>query len=348
MQGLEGAVMDIEEYEGQLYFGTLSGVYRYNQFAKVDHRKFEIVYHADNTPTLIPTEDGLLLGGSRGLALLENGQAHRIGGGDRRFITAIDGESALTMNARGLERIKEGALHERLLGSRTAQVSSITISANGDLWASLIDQSVMRVFANADYRDFKYYGPESGLVGEDYRFLRAGDRLIAYAQGGDLLGYDESSDRFAPLDGWASIPSDDFLSSFQIMIQDDDDVIWVNQDAMSGELSPLPAGDYFRGLKNLAGGSDFRATAFFIDSKGFIWIANSSGVVKTRLDFEPPKIRDIETRITGIFDLDRNESIYERSYRGGSEPLKIPFSRRSLRFEFALLNFETPFKIGIR
>ncbi len=346
-EGLEGAVMDIEEAGGEIYFGTHLGVYRFVEKPAKGEPHFENINHVIPTPRLLAFDEGLLLGSQRGLSYYENGEISFRQRGNRYLVTRskVRPNTVFVVNSSGLQAFtrKNGQwMSQNMEFPGIAFGDSMVQDGEGSIWAGLADGSIMRIFVEADgFRD-KTYTEEVGLSEAGNRPFELDGEVVVLTTEGEILGFDEESRRFRKLPGWRAFASEPFLSSFEVAIQDAEGTIWVNEDEMSGVLKPQPSGDYYKGLKHLAKGAEHRATAHFVDSRGYLWVANKSGVIRTRPNHKTANSQYIDTRITRISNLEDRSGLFEGLGRRMGSDLRIPYSDRSLKIEYALRNFETP------
>ena len=348
-QGLEGAVMDMAESGGELYFATQSGVYRFTENPVEGESNFVNINTMDFVSNLLEVDGDLFLGSSVSLSVVSNGVVKRLTVGDHRLLSRsiVDPNVVLSVNERGLHStVKENgewAYDEILAEERTEPTRSMIQDKHGDLWIGFNNGTILRVKSEKNEYERTLFGRMNGLSKSENRVFELNGEVLVVTDAGGLLAFDPDRNRFEPKQGWKLYSGSRFLETFKVTIGDPDLNIWVNQDAASGTLKPAPPGSYFKGLRNLANGSSHLATAHYADSKGYLWVANDSGVIRTRPSFEPPIVRSIDTKITRMFELDTANLVYGSEDDVLESGLMIPYSNGALRFEYALRNFETPF-----
>ncbi len=347
-QGLEGAVIDIDEIDGEIYFGTHQGVYRFVEYPKNGDLNFQLLKDIESTSALLEVDEGLIMGSHVGIRIrLEDDVRILYEGLCRTLIRSkVDRNIIVAGNSDGLHYLKrengvwryQGAYQ----GGEGIVARSIVQEKSGCLWLELENGSIAKVDTSSTPIKVTNYSAEHGLVSDRNTPLELDGEVIICTAPGSLWALDESGNHFRELEDWTNLSESEFLSSFQVMIIDPGENIWINANGVNGSLAVMPPGKYYKGQKNLARGSQHKGAAFHIDSRGYLWIGNESGVIRTRPISDPPKIRAIETRITRIADIDNGKDVRNEGFGEKEGRLEIPFNNRSLRFEYALLNFESP------
>jgi len=347
-QGLEGGVTDIEEFKGGLYFATEMGIYAYRQDDGPTGRNFELLGSQGAASMFARTDMGLLVGGSGGIRMI--GMDGSLGTyssepaplllpcsttHDRVYIGSRNGLSYVDVQG---DRLRFSG---SLSSSESLNLQSMVGGPNGTIVAQLTNGSVAWIEIDGDRLSTRFIGLEQGLPNEPSRLLKRAEDVLVLAESQRLFRLVFPELRVEELVDWESISRESFLSSFQVLLKDDKDDLWVNSDRFSGELEPLPSGDYFKGLKNLARGSEHRASAFHLDRGDRLWIANGFGVARTVQTQEPPVVRDLDTRVTSIVDIQTGLPIDLSQFASDDGVVELPYSKRSLRFEYALKDFET-------
>lgn len=347
--GLEGSVRQIAKSHGSLYFATQLGVYEYASHPPDGGPPFRLAGDLTPATSLLATGKDLLVAGPDGIRSID--PQHRIAvvsdlHTERLIQSNEDPQRVYALTEQGLAELQLDGDRWTVAGFPTAEntrsIQAIEQDAAGDLWLLRRDGSLLRMGPRSNSYPISTYDLPSSETEGAVQLLEIDGRIVARSDSGQLFEYAPAADRFQPLPGWNSLAENTFFASFTTLIADPGDNLWVNQDSVSGSLVPLPPGEYFKGLKNLARGSSHKATALFIEEDDQLWVANGFGVVRTRLSFDPPPIREVDTRITSIRDIATAEDLFAISPRDPGKPAEIEYARRSLRFEYSLENFETP------
>ncbi|MDQ8182064.1 response regulator [Pelagicoccus sp. SDUM812005] len=343
--GLEGAPIQIEKHQGSTYFGTQSGLYQYHSNSANISNTFELVGSIERIHQLLPVPDGLIVAGKAGIRLVKSKRSAPLSATptQRLIPSQSDPERIYTLSQSHLwllQKANKGSfLHAPITELQTLRFTTLEQDKFDNLWFIDDQRRVGRIETSDPAYPVHYYT----TVEQETRLLIVGAEVVLLNSQNTFKAFDSETKTFQPKDDWDLLSDSAFLSSFTTLVADSDYNLWVNKDAVSGTLAPLPPGEYFKGLKNLAHGSHYKATTFAVDEQE-LWIANPSGAILTNISYDPPEIREVDTRITNILNLDTGSKIVADAKRNANadSPLKLPYQSRSLRFEFTLENYETP------
>ncbi|MDQ8186819.1 response regulator [Pelagicoccus sp. SDUM812002] len=343
--GIEGSVQQIVESNGVIFFSTPIGIYQYIQNEDTTPFAFKLLTELPSSNYLLPTHNGMLIAGKSGIYFMDEfRQLTEINSiATKRIIQSRQNpetfialsENSLTTIQKNKEGWNSSFLSKPALSSGYL---SIELDEDNNIW--LLDSlgSIKRIVFNDTIESIQSYDINKKIS----RLFERNGKIIVRSEKDSFFTFEKSSNSFKSLTDWNNIHGDEFFSTFETLISDPDYNLIVGQDTVSGTLTDLPPGDYAKGLKNLARGSNHRAQAFLVEDAGYIWVANSFGVVRTPLSHDPPEIKEFHTRITRILDISTGDPINKSSLKNGKSQASIPHSQNSLRFEYALENFETP------
>ena len=346
LHGVNEPVQQILEFDEQLYFVTRSGLHRFEESSG------SIVLCSESLvePVAARVEGGLLIASSRELLLFDGQRSRSLAVGAFHCVEAIegDGSSALVAGENGLQvwsrRSGEWAQVASCEAFEGRGIASIAQLPSGMVWVEL-DGGGVGVAVGMGRRPWDgrvFEAGAEGLPASRARPYALGEQVVFVSEDNKLWNYKEDVGRFE-LDSLRALVTDDvFLTSFKVMIVDQDDNYWVNASVRGGSLALLPAGDYFKGLKTLAAGGRYHANAFHLREDGSLWLSNDDGIVLSRVSMKPPNIRTFETKIVGVEDIETGELLYAGEGGAGLVQLSLPYSRRSLRFLYTLHDYETP------
>lgn len=338
--GIEGSVLQIVKSNDSILFNTSNGVYEY-----IDEQPSVFKPLEDFPPTdhILPTPNGLLIAGYTGIHFYDyNRKLTQIAStATKRIIRskvdpdtfyALAEQSILEVHVKNgnLLRIENIPLETRSL--------SMEIDSENQLWVLDNSESITRINLDGTaYESFKY-----SSIGQPAQLLESDGQIILQTTDKRLFRFEPNTNAFLHLENWDTLQHNEFFAGFETLIADPDFNLLVGQDAVTGMLTKLPPGDYSKGLKTLARGSDHRATAFLIEDDKDLWIANNFGVVKTQLSFDPPEVREVDTRITRVIGIHSENPISYKLIHNSNTVKNLFHDQNSLRFEYTLQNFETP------
>ena len=345
--GLEGSTLTIVEHNGEIFLGTDLGVYRFNENPTEENRYFEILEGVSESPSLVSVDEGLLIGGIHSIRLLrDDGKMDFIHPGERHLIirNKIDQDHIWVGNTGGLQymiREAEGWEYKGFYDKDRLNLLSLAQEDSGTLWVETDSGRIARYTMNEGQLEAEIYLPGQHFPDRRYVPLIVEGKAI-FASDQDVLAFNETADKFENLTGWKSLPNDEPNASFRFKISDPRGNIWVTRNTRSGELVRFIEGDYHRGLVNLARGSSREVVAHLLDSNGLLWLATSSGVVRTKPNASHKRVENINTLLTGIIDLNTGENLLGSNWSAEGASLSLPYAKRSLKFEFALQNYDSP------
>lgn len=346
--GLEGSVIDMEEHRGHVYFGTAVGTYRFINNSQSTDLNFEMIDRSANASSLISTENGLIVGNDNGIFIAKEGALKWITHTPSPILlrSVKDRNRIFSASANGLqtiERIDNAWVFKTSLPHlEKLDITYMIQSVEGWLYCELNTGEIVRIELENPNKKIHPLTITDGIPKGGNSLLGLSGKIIILDESGYIHKHNEETLKFEAQENWENLSNSDFLSSFELMLIDPDSNIWINTNSKNRELSSLPPGDYYKGLKNLANGSDYKATALLNDNSGYLWVASNAGVVRTKPIFDPPVIRSIETHIESIKSLSTKETFYRGKTETSNKHLHIPYESRSLRFEYTLLNFESP------
>lgn len=342
--GLEGAPRQIAQQGQHTYIGTQVGLYRYDATPTQTSRHFLLLGNLGEIHDLLQTPAGLLVASDKGVALFKEDASRRSLSEkrvSRLFPDKNNPHQAYAVSEQDLLLIKYPE-HGKTQVSKATELSlsgtqSIEQDNQGNIWYLTSEQQVRRIStSDSQHPNFDYTSVPPGtkiFILEGSVSLQLPDETFK--------SFDTEANEFIEQPFWSVLPDDSFLSSFKVLISDDDDNLWVNRDTTSGVLRPLPPGDYYKGLKSLARGGEYKATATLINEDE-LWIANRSGIILTQQSFDPPSIREVNTKLFRLIDINSGQTLLSTNFESNTAKFIFPNKNRSLRFEFALENYETP------
>ncbi len=345
--GLEGSVYTIVEHNGDVFFGTDLGVYRFNDSPSEDNQHFEILEGVSKSPSLVSLEEGLIIGSVHSIRLLKNDSSMDfIYPGERHLIRAnkTNPDHLWVGNTGGLQSMtRENGkwTYQGFYERDRDNLLSMVQEDSGSLWVETDAGNILEHQLINDQLSRNSY-----LPGEDFPDKRYVPVIVEgsalFVSDKDVLQFDREKKEFRQREDWKILPPKGFEPNFRIMLEDPEENVWVTRNATDGELVPLPKGGYYDGMENLAKSSSFTIEAHLVDSKGNLWLANPAGVVKAQPASHVLRDNNLITRITAITDLDTGENLFDAYNLNGDTVLNLPYHKRSLRFEFALQNYDSP------
>lgn len=346
--GLNDPVTQIEELDGELIFATVGGVYRFRDQRK---RRLAPVVEVAYEPSLASVRDGLMVACSERLELIEAGGTSRIleygyyrcveSFSDNPDVALAGRRNGIEIWIRDSEGWKKKGFCEELSGEA---VVSIARTSDGEVWVALEGGDVAklgelhRLTLSAEV----FKSGTVGLPSGGARPLAIRGEMVFLTSNEQLLRWDKGAREFVLARGFELLTRDLFLSSFKVMVSDEDGSFWVNASLGSGTLAPLPPGDYFKGLRSLALGTPHHANTFHQASDGALWVGSDAGIVRSLVSMKPPLIRTFDTKIVSIYDLETGESLSGDLEVSENGVFDLPYSKRSLRFVYSLNDYETP------
>ncbi len=342
--GLEGAINRIIKKGDDYFFGSQVGLYRFSPQATQESKRFHLVSRLGRINDIALVGEHLLVACPDGLHYVnEKLRTYMIHPSptQRIFHDESIPNNILTINDTGISELEYTENRWKLSGANSISQGErpIAIERNesGETWMINKDLELSKTI----HEPKLYQKTNYNTVTNGTRLIVANDDIILLAPDSTFTIFDRKEDRFVPAPDWTLLTDSIFHSSFETFISDPEDNLWVNRDNYSGILEPLPPGGYFKGLKNLAKGESYKASAFYRDGNT-LWVANTSGVIRSSVSYDPPEIREVDTRITSIYDLSKRSRILQEPTHPSNAPVKLNYAHRSLRFDFTLENYETP------
>lgn len=346
-QGLIGMVAAVTRYEGELYVGTDVGLMRWER-SKPTGSHFAEILGGTIVRTLVPTQEGLLIGAIHGPMLYRDGAIRSLGRLDAGYLYRFPSDPGRTYcaGARGLFTLvldDDGwRMGERILEDDSALFGCVG-DTRGNLWATTGVGSVMRVTPNASAGyEIRRYGAADGFSSDGWVTPLIRDEEVFVSTGGRILSYDAASDTFVPREGYTYFPGEaPFV--FPHVLADPDGQVWVTFHPSTPILHPRPEGDYANALQYLSGTIDQRTVDVHQDIDGATFFALQEGLVRYDPSIPPPPEPRITTLVSALDVLGPEETRPLIARPGTKFPAFSLTSRdRSLRFEFALPHYQNP------
>lgn len=276
--GLYSSVESIVEWNGNLYVGTDSGIYRdVPAQGNAEATRFELV----SAPTvlcrsLLATEHGVLAGNDSGLELWD---------GDRWTHIADEREAYLYASPETVGHIYLGGIDSlqiwettptgfsRLESIPTERVDGLVEDTSGFLWLKTGVQAVRRI--NLHRRPFRVerFDGQHGLDATWCSPIRIDGKLHVRSQKA-VYAFDPERLRFEP-SAHFKLPASERLIQ---LLSDDGGHWWFSTSKASGDMIALPVARVIEGIDHLSPNWSTGMQAAMIDSSGRIWAGGAEGL----------------------------------------------------------------------
>ncbi len=344
-EGLTGVVYVVERYEGQLYVGTSTGLFRlvpgrsgrdgdgpaYSRFESVPSDDGDV----SQTWSLLSTSGGLLVGSNGGLFWLRDGRLVRLSDRKTLRLSFISGRADVMVGEKDglrlMRRTADGWTLFEPFAEADGEINSF-VSIEHDTWVGLMDGRVFRVSSGPSGYHVDRYGLDDGIADGPATVVEWGGSFRVIQQAGVLKPMQrvaglhfERDPTMLDLDGQYS------LFSGQNQRQ------WLYRDEWLATVGQRSRG--FRMQMNWAEVSTVRE-----EPTGVIWIGTNSGLY--RYDPRVPQpTRPFPAFVRRVTDS-RRETLYGGAPLGasvsGQPALVLPYAVNSLRFEYAAAAFSRP------
>jgi len=206
---LPGSVLSITKHRGDLYVGTISGLYF---LSSLSSKGFQLVSDiVFPCLSILPLEDSILAGTTRGIFLIQHEQHNT-----KRKITESP-TLALYQSQRDNNRIWVGTvqglvslyinrkngqfqlMEEKKIENTNANIRTIVEDPKGNLWLGTVLKGVIKVDFSPDIHHpvVTWYDTSHGLPSESvFVFFAAGHAMFATSNG--IFRFDQANNRFIP------------------------------------------------------------------------------------------------------------------------------------------------------
>ncbi|MEQ9823397.1 MAG: response regulator [Puniceicoccaceae bacterium] len=334
--GINGSVRSIEQWNGRLFFGTDHGLYTLNPDANPTSEKpMQLVDGIDSAVCLLASEDGLFIGGSKGLYLLQPDGLDRIHDVDSTGIVRHpnDPDQLFVGGYGGLYRIvrtDSGWATDQAIGE-AIPLYGIVFDAQETLWMRTGYSSVASWSPNSGSTDWTWYGAEAQVPNEwiNIAVIEGEIRLLTSV---GVLKLDANSRKWKIDSTLEYFPGEAHLHDSNAVVGNADGKRWIARAQTHFDLLPHPEIPLLPALHQLYVGSQFRAEAVRILENGDIWAGNSGGVAhfeaRSSLIHTPITKRAYVRRVE---NLDTREVLFS-GYDGRDPNLSLSVQHRALRF----------------
>ncbi|MCP4158002.1 MAG: response regulator [bacterium] len=251
--GLEGMVMSVLRYEGNLFAGTTTGLYQLNSpVPGLPPRFTAIPGLTGNCWSLITSGESLLAAGDQAVYLVENNKTYRarpVISNIQPFVLAsskkVTGQVWVGAGGelRALQRIK----HQWVTKSRIAckmEIRSIIESPSGLLWLGTLAKGILNVMPGETGESpvFTHFTANDGLPrGEIHVTGAAGHVIFATTNG--IFRFDDKKKSFVPDNTLGKEFADGSNNVFRL-VQDRGNHIWFHSKFRNYQVVPHTGGDF--------------------------------------------------------------------------------------------------------
>lgn len=357
--GLLDGVQALQRHAGTLYAGTSDGLYRLASGADAHFERIRQVtgqiwgFAEIDDQLLVASSDGVfdLVGSTfrqlldtRQTALSTSALALRLSKRDpaRVFVGYQDGIG--TLRREGDRWVNEG----RIAGVRQ-EVRGIRQDADGHLWLSLWVGGAIRLSLPPDWqgpRDgravkVERFGTRSGLPAEQNDLVTI-DGKLRFTTAHGIYRFDAADARFSRDPAFAGLfPGGP--QQVDVLHQDRHGDLWMY--AVTGTGGPKEAGRAIRTgngwrweadpLQPLAG---IDMAVFMDDADGTVWMGGDKGLFRYRASRSVPQDTQLHTLLRMVTGQDGRVPFAD--HLAVADTPKIPYAQNSIRFEFALPNYD--------
>lgn len=346
--GLEGIVTDIRRHGSDLYAATSRGVYRLSTSAGRPPW-FERVQASETGQCLhlLSTGHELLASCEGGLYKVAGTSAQRIYGDITRLLYLAPDNPDLMLAATrdGLLRfVRKGGAWQRqeIVPDVPGWALSIQEDRNGSLWLTTTSEGIVRIDAwDSAEPIVMHYGPDDGIPPGWAYVSPVGGTLVFHTISG-IYRFDEATQppRFVQdtlLSGRLPYPDGEV---FQFM-EDHHGNIWFNNNTTTGIALRQPDGSYAVDTTSLRRMPPVSVFAILPEENGVTWIGTEEGLFRYDPAAAWPPAPGLDVLIRRVVPT-KGDSVLFGGAGTTHRPVRLPYARQALRFEFALPAFDGP------
>ncbi|MBL8221163.1 MAG: hypothetical protein JNL62_18155 [Bryobacterales bacterium] len=336
--GLRGSVFAVTRWNGTLYAGTSSGLFRLKAGVLGEAATFEAVEGvADAVFVLAPRNDALWVGTQRRLfRVAAAGKPVEVLATDVVYNASFSPRDPDVVYAAG----RGGAFAVRAKGGKWEKSAELT--ASGEEFRAAVENEDGKVWVTArstillvDFRAappaVERFGAKEGLPQGWIDVFRTGGKLVFATEKG-LLRFDAAQRRFLP-DASCGSQFSDGSRGVLLMREDAARNLWISGFGYHGALSRSPASGawQWRPMRLLAGGLD-EFYGVHPDPDGVMWAAAPDGRL-ARIENPLRELPPLQVQVRRVVVGDERDALYGGA--GVSTMRPIDYERNSLRVEFA-------------
>ncbi|MHC1703295.1 MAG: response regulator [Tenuifilaceae bacterium] len=367
--GLDGIVQAITQYNGNMYIGSLQGIYKLKN-GKIERIQSSISQTWNFLKFKKPNDNKelLLVGTVEGVYVFDNGKHTKISQTKvtYKLYQSFRNPSIVyfgTDENIGVLVYDQGTFHVKgYIPNSGISIRSIVEDENGDLWIGTFRDGVFRITPSDNIlkpQKIVNYTFESGLISLKNILIYELNKKLVFATEQGLFRFDNAQNKFVPDNSLGNIFNDQSKDIFNL-IEDFNGNVYITQ-LMNNHQSIGLATKMADGSYNWKSEPYNRMPAMmmlvtYLDNKHNLWIGGSEGLFKFDESIQKKSDKDFHTFIRRV-KIDRDSSIFYGNYytqKNGknyisttqNESLKyeIDYRYNSLTFEYSAPEFSNEFE----
>lgn len=349
-EGLTGTYGSITRFNNEIYAGGNNGLFKLVQDG-IEPAKFELIEGFNNQIwTLLPTENGLLIGSQQGLFVLADNSITPILNNlvvRKLYTSKIQPGTIMVgsmLNFRTLVfRNGKWSLSDPLPGIET-NTHYIAESIDSVVWLGSHFQGATKLenFFNESPIKVTNYNDEDGFPERSDQYVKAFylDDHIAFGTSEGLYQLDEISNTIVSDSSFGTLFSGPGKDVFRVKKAPDG--VWFVRSSENGTLTYDKKGDYIWNdvpFRKITSNSTWD---FLFDGDSIAWLGTTSGVYRFDRSMEKEIVHQKKVLIHSVLTTKNDSLIYGGHNSALMEEPELAYSENQLRFQFGLPHFTDP------